>query len=401
MPHSPGSWRHLEQRVAQYFERNGYTARVNHREQGRSGLLHEIDVLAEKRDAAGLHRIVVECKAWRSPIEKDVVYKLEKVMQDAGLTKGIVVSVGGLRSGARIAAEQAHIEIWGPDEIRHHLGDDAIAGLPLRAPDAALGVRVAVEPAAAEREIRKARGGFAGVGSEEVGSIDLVWVPCFEFHLAVTRIRPGLIKDKEEIVRRWALFEALTGRLVGARDEARSFETIDLDSPVVRQQRSAAQVVSEMRKIVGKHRNAKSEAAQKARQTAFNAVGLPGSAREFAVEEEKAVFVPFFVGTLRRKGSERLVAIHAGNGARVESVEQALHEKVDVLRRSMTEAQIAPSPSPVLERNVASDVGSDPAVDGERTCRCGAPMMLRHRKVDGAAFWGCSTFPRCRHTEPV
>lgn len=401
MPTTAASWRNLEQRVAQYFERNCYTARVNHREQGRSGLLHEIDVLAEKRDAAGIHRVVVECKAWRSPIEKDVVYKLEKVMQDAGLTKGIVVSVGGLRSGARIAAEQAHVEIWGPDEIRHHLGEDAIAGLPLRAPDAALGVPIAVDRAAAERDIRKARGGFAGVGSEEVGSIDLVWVPCFEFQLAVTRIRPGLIKDKEEIVRRWALFEAITGRLVGARDEARSFETIDLDAPVVRQQRSAAQVLGDMRKIVGKHRSRKSEAAQKARQTAFNAVGLPGSAREFAVEEEKAVFVPFFVGTLRRKGSERLVAIHAGNGARIESVEQALHEKVDVLRRSMTEAHIAPSPSPVLERNVAGALGSDPAAGEERTCRCGAPMMLRHRKADGAAFWGCSTFPRCRHTEPV
>lgn len=79
MPTTAASWRNLEQRVAQYFERNGYTAHVNHREQGRSGLLHEIDVLAEKRDAAGIHRVVVECKAWRSPIEKDVVYKLEKV----------------------------------------------------------------------------------------------------------------------------------------------------------------------------------------------------------------------------------------------------------------------------------------------------------------------------------
>ena len=59
-----GSWRHLEQRVANYFERNGYSSRINHREKGRSGLVHEIDVLAEKRDAAGIHRVVVECKAW-------------------------------------------------------------------------------------------------------------------------------------------------------------------------------------------------------------------------------------------------------------------------------------------------------------------------------------------------
>lgn len=247
MPQAPGSWRHLEQRVAQYFERNGYSSRVNHREQGRSGLVHEIDVLAEKRDAAGVHRVVVECKAWRSPIEKDVVYKLEKVMQDAGLTKGIIVSVGGLRSGARVAAEQAHVEIWGPDEIRHHLGDEALAGLPLSAPESGTGVPASIDRSAAEREIRKARGGFAGVGSEDVDSVDLVRIPCIEFHLAVTRVRPGLVKDKEELVRKWALYEALTGRLIGARDEARSFETVDLDGPVVRQQRSAAQVLSEVR----------------------------------------------------------------------------------------------------------------------------------------------------------
>lgn len=402
MPQAPDSWRNLEQRVAQYFERNGYTTRLNHREPGRSGLVHEIDVLAEKRDAAGVHRVVIECKAWRSAIEKDVVYKLEKVMEDARLSKGIVVSVGGFRSGARVAAEQAHIDVWGPDEIRHHLGEDALAGLPLRAPDTALGVPVGIEPGLAEREIRKARGGFAGVGSEDVDSIDLVWIPCVEFQLAVTRVRPGLIRDKEELIRRWPLFEALTGRLIGARDGARSFETIEVDGPVVSQQRSAAQVLAEVRKVVGKHRSARSEAALKARQAAHNAVGLPGSTREFAVETEKAVFVPFFVGTLRRKGSERLVAIHGGNGARIEPVEQALHEKVDVLRRALAERELRRSPTtPVTDNEVLPVAVAEVRAEQSCTCRCGAPMVLRHRKADGAAFWGCSTYPKCRHTEPV
>ena len=398
---SATSWQHLEQRIAQYFERNGYTARQNHREQGRSGLLHEIDVLAEKRDAAGTHRVVVECKAWRSAIEKDVVYKLEKVMQDAGLSKGIIVSVGGLRSGARVAAEQAHIEIWGPDEVRHYLGDDALAGLPPRAADRALGVQVEIDRGAAERGIRKARSGFAGIGSEEIKSIELVWVPCFELQLAITRVRPGLISDKEELVRRWLLFEALTGRRVGWREEARVFEEVNLDGPVVRPQRSAAQVVADVRKVVGKHRNAKSDAALKARQAAFNDIGLPGSTRAFAVEGEKAVYVPIYVGTLRRRAGERLVAVHAGNGARTKVVEQALHEKFDIFRRAVAEASsILPVSSPAgLDDAARFDMM--PSADESRTCRCGEPMRLRHRKADGAPFWGCSTFPRCRHTEPV
>ena len=401
VPPAAQSWRNLEQRVAQYFEHHGYSTTTNHREQGRDGLVHEIDVLAEKRDVAGVHRVAIECKAWRSAIEKDVVYKLEGVMRECGLSKGIVVSIGGLRSGARVAAERAHIEIWGPDEVRTHLGDEALAGLPLSAPEAALGVPVAVDRAVGEREIGKARRGFAGIGSEDVASVDLVWVPCFEFQLAITRLRPGVISDKEELIRRWALFEALTGRLIGARDDARAFESVALEAPAIRQQRSGAQVLAEVRKVLGKHRNAKSDAAQKARKTAYNAVGLPGSTREFAVEDEKLVYVPFFVGSLRRKARERLIAIHAGNGARVEALEQALHGKVDVLRQALTDSKAGAPPAVPVPEGAVAPADPDGGVEDARTCRCGEPMVVRHRKADGAAFWGCSTFPQCRHTAPM
>lgn len=35
------------------------------------------------------------------------------------------------------------------------------------------------------------------------------------------------------------------------------------------------------------------------------------------------------------------------------------------------------------------------------TCGCGAPMIRRRRRADGAAFYGCSTFPKCRQTRTV
>lgn len=328
---------------------------------------------------------------------------LEKVMQDTGLSKGIVVSVGGLRSGARVAAEQAHIDVWGPDEIRHYLGEDALAGLPLAAPDEALGIEVTIGRDAAEREIKKARGGFAGIGTEEIASIDLLWVPAVELQLAVTRVRPGLVKDRDEVIRRWNLFEILAGRMVGQRDEPRAFVTVALLGPTVRAQKSSPQIVSDMRRTVAKHRNAKSEAAQKTRQAAYNAIGLPGSTREFAIEAEKQVFVPYFVGLLRRKGAERFVAIHAGLGARTEAVEQALHEKIDVVRAAI-DAVISPQ-TPIdddIGKSVvtAASTASKPRAEPP-TCKCSAVMVLRHRKADGAAFWGCSTFPRCRHTLAV
>jgi len=40
-----------------------------------------------------------------------------------------------------------------------------------------------------------------------------------------------------------------------------------------------------------------------------------------------------------------------------------------------------------------------------KTCaKCGSPMVLRSAKKGantGSKFWGCSTFPKCRHTEPL
>ena len=35
---------------------------------------------------------------------------------------------------------------------------------------------------------------------------------------------------------------------------------------------------------------------------------------------------------------------------------------------------------------------------GEVCPACGAELVLRHRKSDGGAFYGCSTYPKCRYT---
>ena len=402
---SDTSWRNLELRVAKYFERSGYAARTNHKERGRSGLVHEIDVLVEMTDAAGRHRVAVECKAWRSPIEKEVIYKLEKVMQDVGLSKGIVISAGGLRSGARVAAEQAHIDVWGRDEIRHFLGDEALAGLPLAAPDEAPGIEASVTLEMAEREIRKARKGFAGIGGEDVASISLIWAPAVEFQLAATRVQPGLIRAREEVIRRWNLFEELTGRLLGQRDEPRSFVTVSLGGAVLRAQKTPPQIVADMKRTLGKHRTAKTETAQKVRQAAYNAIGLPGSTREFTIEAEKAVFVPFFVGSLRHKGTERLIAIHAQLATRSVELEHALHERIDVVRNALQDAASDGTPGNGIRESAPAIEAASPPIESAvvmaPTCRCGQGMVLRHRKVDSAAFWGCSTFPRCRQTLPI
>ena len=65
--------RGLEEKIEKYFQLNGYQTRRNVILEGKSGGRHEIDILAEKSDAVTTVRIMVECKAWDKPIEKDVV----------------------------------------------------------------------------------------------------------------------------------------------------------------------------------------------------------------------------------------------------------------------------------------------------------------------------------------
>ncbi|MCM3292152.1 restriction endonuclease [Paenibacillus sp. MER 180] len=40
------------------------------------------------------------------------------------------------------------------------------------------------------------------------------------------------------------------------------------------------------------------------------------------------------------------------------------------------------------------------AASASKTCTCGSPMVRRKSK-QGQAFWGCSTYPKCRHTRSV
>lgn len=112
----------LELRIEAYFKLTGYAAERNVIREGRSGAPHEIDVLASKNDGVTDVTIAIECKAWDTPIEKDVISKLSMELGDLAINKGIVVSLNGWTTGAELTAKQLGIELWGRDEIRDRLG---------------------------------------------------------------------------------------------------------------------------------------------------------------------------------------------------------------------------------------------------------------------------------------
>ena len=62
---------------------------------GRSGVSHQIDVLTTHSDGSHTYDTAIECKYWKQKVNKDVVMKLSAIMEDAGISKGIIVTRNG------------------------------------------------------------------------------------------------------------------------------------------------------------------------------------------------------------------------------------------------------------------------------------------------------------------
>jgi hypothetical protein len=123
---SPDRRAELERIVAEYFQRQGYAVSLNALLTGRSGITHEIDVLADKSDLVTTFRIAVECRAGSEPIDKGVVYKLVGVMADLGIAKGVIASTAGARVEAEILANHHLIDLWGTKELASMIAEGPV-----------------------------------------------------------------------------------------------------------------------------------------------------------------------------------------------------------------------------------------------------------------------------------
>ena len=60
----------------------------------------------------------------------------------------------------------------------------------------------------------------------------------------------------------------------------------------------------------------------------------------------------------------------------------------------------ASPPSEIPPRAELQEARAQVATASEMMCTCGAPMVQRKGR-EGKPFWGCSTFPKCRHTKSI
>lgn len=399
--------RALEERVAQHFADHGYRTTRNVVRQGRTGAPHEVDVLAVKEDALTTYQVAVECKAWSTPIEKEVVTKLAYVKQDLGLDKGIIVSVAGCRSGAKQAAAELGIELWGREETRYHLGPAVLAGTsPRQARLSGLALPAKVSPEQADRAFKKSLTGHLG-GRERIGWSSLVWIPCFEVQLAVTQSE-GRFRHRTVVTRLWNAFEALNGALVESWSGPPPFEELDLYPgsipPIEREER----VASSITKAVERLQSVSTEAAIARHSETVRNLGVPVPLGSIDVERSRLVYLPFYLALLQSRDHERFVTVYAvGGQTAVPAVSAALNQRIAYVRSSL-DAEAVPEgdasgfPPDGLEQLIPSEpeVGVSATSPGPQACACGGRLILRHRRSDNQPFLGCDQYPRCRNTKP-
>ena len=88
---------------------------------GKSGVNHQIDVLASHSDGIHSYKTAIECKYWNNKVPKDAVTKLSEIIEDAHIEKGIVVSKSGFTQDAITFAQYKNI---GLVELRKPTDED-------------------------------------------------------------------------------------------------------------------------------------------------------------------------------------------------------------------------------------------------------------------------------------
>lgn len=102
------SWRDLEFRVTALFGRLGYRAHTTPGS-GDKG----VDVIAE----SNREKIVIQCKQYSKPAQRNLVSELLGVMIAERATRGILICTGGFTQGAEEYAAQNGVELWDLDDL--------------------------------------------------------------------------------------------------------------------------------------------------------------------------------------------------------------------------------------------------------------------------------------------
>ncbi|HEY5196028.1 MAG TPA: restriction endonuclease [Solirubrobacteraceae bacterium] len=346
--------RSLEAAVAEFLAAEGYLTRQNEVLTGRSGITHEVDVLAEKSDGLMTFRVMVECKNWRGQADKAVIAKAAHVAGDLRLSKAIVACVGGCEPGARQTAAELGVEVWGSEEIAEHLG--ALSLRELRGGPAAktdgLGYTVSVSPTAARALIAREARGTLGLGGEQIIRDALVWVPGLIQTIGVSRVE-GRVNKAVRHHTVWVAYEAITGALTGRLLQAPPLERVAIEHAVLPAEVTPREVDEKIRKAAARLLEVTQKTARANAAAALRRLGVLDE-REAKAESEGAacfraaeinatehVVRPVYLAITERKTQRRVIAVDGHTGRLVPIIGQVLIGQVTRVDEALTRHQIS------------------------------------------------------------
>ena len=112
------NWVSYEETVKNIYEQLGMEKSVeilcwgrNCKVTGKSGVNHQVDLLARHDDGIHTYTTAVECKFWEDKVDKEPVTKLSEIIEDAQIEKGIIVSKSGFTSDAVQFAKYRNISL--------------------------------------------------------------------------------------------------------------------------------------------------------------------------------------------------------------------------------------------------------------------------------------------------
>lgn len=88
---------------------------------GKSGTSHQIDVLTTHSDGIHSYETAIECKYWKYKVNKDIVMKVSSIIEDAGISKGVIVTKSGF---TKDGLEYAKFKNIGLVELRESTDKD-------------------------------------------------------------------------------------------------------------------------------------------------------------------------------------------------------------------------------------------------------------------------------------
>jgi hypothetical protein len=110
-------WKRYQEDAAEYFRSIGLNASTDITVEG-VRTKHDVDVLVTSHYFGFDITWVVECKHWKSPVNKLHVLGLREIVSDVGADRGILLSESGFQSGAIEAANLTNIQVTSLANLR-------------------------------------------------------------------------------------------------------------------------------------------------------------------------------------------------------------------------------------------------------------------------------------------